>query len=87
MPSLKEFVAALQAGWFPALAALIGCFLVIGGDWFGLPYLTETPGWLLTTAVIVGLFSLSVLLANVAYLRIVLKNSEIRASRISCENL
>jgi hypothetical protein len=42
MPSLKEFVAALQAGW------------------------------LLTTAVLVGVFSFSILLANIAYAPIVI---------------
>lgn len=67
MPSLKEFVAALQAGWFPALASLVGCVIVVMGDWFQLPYLSSSPAWLLTTAVIVGVFSFSILVANLAY--------------------
>jgi len=68
MPNLKDFVDALQAGWFPALAALIGCFIVIVGDWYSIPYLGDAPEWLTTTAAYVGVFALSVLIANVFYL-------------------
>lgn len=67
MPSLKDFVAALQAGWFPALAALIGCSFVVFGDAFQVRYLDASPPWLLTAAVVVGVFALSILLANLAY--------------------
>jgi len=70
MPSLKDFVAALQAGWFPALAAFVGCSIVILGDYFKLPYLGKSPDFLLTVAVMVGVFSFSVLVANVVYLPI-----------------
>lgn len=67
MPGLRDFIAALQAGWFPALAALIGCLTVLVGDWFQVPYLSATPIWLLTTAAIVGVFAFSILAANVVY--------------------
>lgn len=67
MPSIKDFVAALQAGWFPALVALMGCSIVIAGDHFKLPYLSATPQWLLTTGVIVGVFSFSIISANIVY--------------------
>ena len=70
MPSIKEFVEALQAGWFPALVALIGCSVVVSGNWYAIPYLSNTPEWLITTAVIVGVFAFSILAANIAYLPI-----------------
>lgn len=71
MPTLKDFVSALQAGWFPSLAAFVGCIIIVLGDYYRLPYLSSTPPWLLTTAVFVGVFSFSVLAANLAYLPVV----------------
>lgn len=68
MPSLKDFVAALQAGWFPALAALVGCSIIIAGDYFQVPYLDVTPSYLITTAVVIGVFSFGILVANIVYL-------------------
>lgn len=79
MPSLKDFVAALQAGWFPALAALVGCAIVIAGDWYQVPYLSSTPPFLLTAAVIVGVFAFSVLAANIVYAPIAVWRSMKRA--------
>jgi len=72
MPSLKDFVAALQAGWFPALAVLIGCGVVIAGDFYQIPYLENIPDWLVTVAVVVGVFAFSILAANLAYAPVVL---------------
>ncbi|RAZ83416.1 hypothetical protein [Cereibacter johrii] len=66
MPSLKDFVDALKAGWFPALAAFVGCAIVVLGDYYQLPYLDEIPKFILNVAVIVGVFSFSILSANVA---------------------
>ncbi|MDE9451349.1 hypothetical protein J3R80_12810 [Aliiroseovarius sp. Z3] len=74
MPSLKDFVAALQAGWFPALAAFIGCAIVLLGDYFRWPYLDGSPAYLLTIAVYVGVFSFSVLTANLAYMPVLIWN-------------
>ena len=68
MPSLKEFVDALQAGWFPALAAFVGCSIIVAGDYFQLPYLDATPDLILTVAVVIGVFSFSILVANIVYL-------------------
>ena len=68
MPNLKDFMDALQAGWFPALAALIGCSIVVAGDWYSIPYLGNAPKWLTTTAAYVGVFALSALIANIVYL-------------------
>lgn len=68
MPSLRDFVAALQAGWFPALAALVGCTIFIMGDYLKVPYLDQTPTLILTSAVVIGVFAFSVLAANVAYI-------------------
>ncbi len=79
MPTLKEFVEALQAGWFPALAALVGCAIVVLGDWYSFPYISESPDWLLTTVVVVGVFSFSILVANAAYLPVLLWNANTRA--------
>ncbi|MDD8024510.1 MAG: hypothetical protein PHX82_15535 [Paracoccaceae bacterium] len=79
MPSLKDFVAALQAGWFPALAALVGCAIVIAGDWYQVPYLSSTPPFLLTAAVIVGVFAFSILAANIVYAPIAVWRSIKRA--------
>ncbi len=70
MPSIKEFVEALQAGWFTALVALIGCSVVVFGNWYAIPYLSNAPAWLVTTAVIVGVFASSILAANIVYLPI-----------------
>lgn len=64
MPNLKEFVEALKAGWLPALAAAIGCGLILLGDWYQLPYLSSAPPFVTTTAAYIGVFALSVLLAN-----------------------
>lgn len=72
MPSLKEFVAALQAGWFPALAAFVGSSIILAGDYFKLPYLDTSPDLLLTIAVVIGVFSFSILVANIVYLPIVI---------------
>lgn len=71
MPSLKEFVAALQAGWFPALAAFVGCSIIVLGDYFKVPYLDSSPSFLLVASVSVGVFSFSVLVANIAYVPII----------------
>jgi len=71
MPSLKDFVSALQAGWFPALASLVGCSIIVLGDFFGVRYLNSSPEFLITAAVIVGIFSFSILVANIAYLPVV----------------
>ncbi|UWQ33841.1 superinfection exclusion B family protein [Leisingera sp. M527] len=64
MPSLKDFVAAMQAGWMPALAAFVGCLSVLAGDYYKLPYLDSAPDWLTTTAAYVGVFAFSILVAN-----------------------
>ena len=72
MPNLKEFIAALQAGWFPALAAFVGCSIIIAGDYFKIPYLDTSPSLLLTLAVVIGVFSFSILVANIVYLPITL---------------
>ncbi|WP_414593353.1 hypothetical protein [Ancylobacter sp. G4_0304] len=89
MPSLKDFVAALQAGWFPALAALVGCGIILIGDYFKIRYLDTTPSGIITTAVVIATFSLSVLIANVAYLPAILwqryrrqRHNKIRKERI-----
>ena len=81
MPTLKEFIEALKAEWFPALAALIGCSVVIAGDWYSVPYFSDTPPWLITTVLVVGVFALSVLLANIAYIPILLATSFLRWRR------
>ncbi len=74
MPSLKDFVAALQAGWLPAVAALVGSLLVLAGDQYDLPYLENAPKWLTTTAAYTGVFAFSILLANIANLPVLLWN-------------
>lgn len=74
MPSLKDFVAALQVGWFPALAAFVGCSIIVAGDYFKFPYLESSPDLLLTMAVVIGVFSFSILVANVVYLPIAIWN-------------
>ena len=68
MPSLKDFVDALRSHWFTAVVALVGCAMIIAGDYFQVPYLNSSPGFLLTTAVVIGVFSLSILVANLVYL-------------------
>lgn len=70
MPSLKDFVSALQAGWFPALAALFGCSIIVFGHYFELPYLKSAPQLVLDVAIVVGVFSASILLATLVYLPI-----------------
>jgi len=64
MPSLKDFIAALQAGWLPAVTALVGSLRVLAGDQYNLPYLDNAPKWLTTTAAYTGVFAFSILLAN-----------------------
>lgn len=68
MPSLKDFIEALQAGWFVALTIFVGSSIILAGDYWSLPHLNESPGWLLTSAVVAGAFSFSVLVANIAYI-------------------
>jgi len=68
VPNLKDYVEALQAGWFPALASLVGCSIIVAGDWFKVPYLSANPEWLINVAVYVGVFSFAVLVANLVYL-------------------
>lgn len=70
MPSLKDFIEALQAGWFVALTIFVGSSIILAGDYWSLPYLDESPGWLLTSAVVAEVFSFSVLVANIAYIPI-----------------
>ena len=72
MPSLKDFVDALRSHWFTAVVAFVGCAMIIAGDYFQVPYLNSSPGFLLTTAVVVGVFSFSILVANIVYLPIAL---------------
>ena len=67
MPSLKEFVDALQAGWFPALVAFLGCSLGLAGNWYHVPYLTDAPAWLTTTAAAIDIFAISILSAKLIY--------------------
>ncbi|WP_271880144.1 hypothetical protein [Phaeobacter italicus] len=81
MPSLKDFVAALQAGWFPALAAFVGSSIIVAGDYFKLPYLGSSPDLLLTIAVVIGVFSFSILIANIAYLPITIWKAFQRRNR------
>ena len=68
MPSLKDFIEALQAGWFVALTVFVGSSIILAGDYWSLPYLNEIPGWLITSAVVAEVFSFSVLVANIAYI-------------------
>lgn len=68
MPSLKDFIEALQAGWFVALTILVGSLIIISGDYLGIDYLDRSPGWLITTSVVAGVFSFSVIIANIAYI-------------------
>lgn len=72
MPNLKEFVAALQAGWFPAFVALVGCTLIIGGDYLEIPYLNNTPEFLITISVVIGVFSFSIIVANIVYIPVLI---------------
>jgi hypothetical protein len=68
MPSLKDFIDALQAGWFVALTIFVGSSIILAGDYWNIQYLNESPGWLITSAVVAGVFSFSVLIANIAYI-------------------
>lgn len=70
MPSLNDFIAALKAGWFPALAAFVGCAVVLTGDQYSVPYLSGLPDWVYSTIALIGVFSISVLIANIAYIPI-----------------
>lgn len=72
MPSLKDFVDALRSHWFTAVIAIVGCAIIIAGDYFQVPYLNSTPRFLLTAAVVVGVFSFSIIVANIVYLPVVL---------------
>jgi len=72
LPSIKEFIEALQAGWFPALVALVGCSLLVAGHWYKLPYLEVFPDWVVTTAVVIGVFSFGIIVANIVYLPVVI---------------
>ena len=65
MPTIKEFVEALQAGWYPALVALLGCSILVAGNWYAVPYLANAPDWLTTTGVVVGVFAFSILIAKI----------------------
>ena len=67
MPSLKDFIAALQATWSAALVALIGCSIVVAGNWYKVPFFTDAPTSLTTTAAIVGSFAFSILAVNLVY--------------------
>ncbi len=67
MPSIKDFIHALEAGWFTASISLIGCCIVIFGDYYAVPYLSSTPVWFLNLAVIVGVFSFAIIMANFLY--------------------
>lgn len=62
MRLLKNFVAALQAGWFPALVAFFGCLIIIWGNHLHVPYLDLIPDFILTIIVLVGVFSFSALI-------------------------
>jgi hypothetical protein len=68
MPSLKDFIAALQSGWFPALACIIGCTIIIAGDYYQIKYLDSVPEWIILTATLLWVFSFAILVANIAYI-------------------
>lgn len=44
--------------------------MVVAGDWYVVPYLGDAPDWITVTAAYVGVFALSVLVANIVYLPI-----------------
>ena len=52
------------------MAAFVGCSIIVAGDCFNLPDLETSPDLLLTIAVVIGVFSFSILVANIAYLPI-----------------
>lgn len=71
MPSLKDFMEAMQAGWPVALTITIAAGAIISADMYKLEYVTTLPRWALGIAFVVGICSAAVLC--VAMLRGILR--------------
>ena len=48
-----------------------GCSIVVAGNWYKVPYVSDFPYWVVTTAAAIGIFAFSILVANIAYLPII----------------
>jgi hypothetical protein len=61
MPSLKDFMEAMQSSWPVALAITIAASALIAADSNELEYVAALPGWFLGAAFVVGVCSAAVL--------------------------
>jgi len=62
MPSIKEFLEAMQSSWPLALTVLLGASGVMVGDYFNVPQLSSLPDWTIGAAYIVAAFSAAIVL-------------------------
>lgn len=57
IPSLKEVVEAIQAGWFVTLVISISCGVTLWGISAEHPYFNSVAPWVVSAVAIVGVFS------------------------------
>lgn len=62
---------ALQSNWHTAVIALIGCLIILAGNTYQIPYLSNQPSWLLTAAAYIATFSTAILLSSIIRLPII----------------
>jgi hypothetical protein len=57
MPSLKDFTEAMNASWPVALAIMLGATAVLLSHHYEVAYVQALPGWMLSIAFLIALFS------------------------------
>lgn len=65
MPSIKDFIEAMQTTWPVALGIFLGSAAILGADALGVSYVSGLPQWVLGTAFIVSALSASILIVAV----------------------
>jgi hypothetical protein len=65
MPSLKDFIEAMNASWPVALTVLAACCGLLISDALGLSYLAGLPLWVLSTTFIIAVFAAAVVVVRI----------------------
>ncbi len=68
MPSIKDFIDAMNASWPVALAVLLACVALLLGDYADLKYLHGLPPWAMGAVFVMGVFAGSVVIVRIVQL-------------------
>lgn len=81
MPSLKDFIEAMNASWPVALTIFAACCGLLISDTFQLRYLAGLPSWVLSATFVIAVFSGSVIIVRALQGIISLITAPLRARR------